>query len=340
MIRIISALLLTLSTVGAFAAPTKTIEIADNAPDRHIVVAGDTLWGISALFLKEPQRWPEVWGMNKDQIKNPHWIYPGQVVILDRSGANPKFRLGQDLKLVPKIYTEDSRVAIPSIPQNVIEPFLSRPLVVEENALKDAPKIIAMEEDRVFLSAGGRAYVTGLKQEAKAWQVYRPAKPVLDPTTKKIIGYEAVYLGTAQQTAKGDPATIEIIEAKEEIGLGDLLSSFSRPEIISYVPHSPTAPFEGQVAAIYGGVKEAGRDSIVTLSRGSKDGLEVGHVLALYRNGGEAIYKEEGSPNQTYKLPDERYGVVFVFRTFEHISYALVMNVSRPVSVSDFVRTP
>jgi len=339
MIRIISALLLTLSTACALAQQAKSIELADNAPDRHIVVPGDTLWAISAQFLKEPYRWPEIWRMNKDQIKNPHWIYPGQVVILDRSGTQPQLRLGQTNKLEPKIYSEDESLAIPSIPQQVIEPFLSRPLVVDEDGLRNAPKIVALEEDRVYLGPGGRGYVSGMKEDSKIWQIYRKAKPVLDPETQEVLGYEAVYVGTAKQLAKGEPATIEIISAKEEIGLTDRLAPAGRPEIVSYVPHAPSKAINGQVAAIYGGVNQAGRNSIVTLNRGTRDGLEVGHVLALYRNGGNVTYREDDRKTE-YKLPAERYGLLFVFRTFDRISYGLVMNVTRPVVVSDFVRTP
>ena len=241
---------------------------------------------------------------------------------------------------MPKVYTEDVKQAISSIPQNVIEPFLSRPLVVEEGALKDSPKIIAIEEDRVFLGPGGTAYVTGIKQDEKIWQIYRPTKPVVDPETQNVIGHEAFYLGTAEQVAKGDPATIKILNSKEEIGLGDLLTPSGRPEIISYVPHSPSTQITGQIAAVYGGVKAAGRESIVTLNRGKKDGLEVGHVLAIYRNGGETTYRDTDDKKTTFQLPAERSGLLFVFRTYEQISYALVMNVTRPVSVSDFVRTP
>jgi LysM repeat protein len=339
MIRIISALLLSFSTACALAQagkPLQLTDLADDVPDRHVVVRGDTLWGISAKFLKEPYRWPEIWRMNKDEIKNPHRIYPGQVVKLDRSDGEPKLTLE---KLEPKVYAEKLGEAIPSIPQHVIEPFLSLPLVVEENGLKDAPKIIATQEDRVLVGPGNRAYVAGMAQDAKLWQVYRPAKPIKDPESGEIIGYEAFYLGTARQTAKGDTATIEIVSARQEIGVGDRLTPATRPEIVNYAPHAPAKLIEGQIAAMYGGVKETGRNSIVTLNRGQRDGLEVGHVLALYRKGGEREIRIEDE-KEKYTLPNERYGILFVFRTFERISYALVMDVRRPVAVADIVRTP
>ncbi len=338
MIRIISALLLSFSTACALAQDAKPLQLAENAPDRHVVVQGDTLWGISGKFLKEPYRWPELWRMNQEQVKNPHRIYPGQVLVLDRSGDDPQLRI-ETVKIGPKVYSEQISRAIPSIPQNIIEPFLSKPQVLEEDGLKDAPKIVATQEDRVFIGPGGRVYVSGLKGNARLWQVYRPTKPVIDPETKETIGHEAFFLGTAKLVAEGDPATLDIVAAVQEIGINDRLMPASPAEIVSYAPHMPSKQIQGQVAAIYGGVKETGRNSIVTLNRGKRDGIETGHVLAIYRYGGERLYRD-GIEVTAIKLPPERYGLVFVFRVFDRISYALVMDVTRPVVVSDIVRTP
>ena len=338
MIRIISALLLCFSTACAIAQDAKPLQLADDAPDRHIVVPGDTLWGISGKFLKEPHRWPELWRMNKEQVKNPHRIYPGQVLVLDKSGANPQLRV-ENVQLQPKVYSEAISKAIPSIPQGAIEPFLSKPSVVEESWMTTTPKIVATQEDRVYIGPGGRAYVAGMKDKAKLWQIFRPAKPVVDPETKETLGHEAFYLGTARQIADGDPATVEVVTAVQEIGVHDRLMPSPTVEIIQYAPHIPTKPIQGQIAAVYGGVKETGRNSIVTLNRGKRDGIELGHVFDLYRNSGERLYRE-GDEKTTYKLPPEKYGQLFVFRVFDRISYALVMNVSRPVVVSDIVRTP
>jgi hypothetical protein len=181
--------------------------------------------------------------------------------------------------------------------------------------------------------------VSGLKGNAHLWQVFRPTKPVIDPETKEAIGHEAFYLGTAKLVAEGEPATVDIATAIQEIGVNDRLVPATRTEIIHYAPHVPSKQIQGQVAAIYGGVKETGRNSIVTLNRGKRDGVELGHVLAIYRNGGERLYRD-GNETSNIKLPPERYGLVFVFRVFDRISYALVMDVSRPVVVSDIVRTP
>ncbi len=338
MIRIISVLLLCFSSAGVLAQNARPIHLAENAPARYTVVRGDTLWGISGKYLTEPWRWPELWRMNKAQIRNPHLIYPGQVLVLDRSGATPQLRL-ETARLQPRIHSEQPSQAIPSIPPNAIEPFLSQPQVLEEDGLNSAPKIIATQEDRVFLGAGGRAYVSGITGDTRLWQVFRPLKPVTDPQTGEVIGHEAFYLGTARLVAAGEPATVDILTAAREIGVNDRLLPAPRPDVISYVPHAPAQRIEGQIAAIYDGMRDGGKNFIVTLNRGRRDGLERGHVLALYRNSSERVHRD-GDETTTFKLPAERYGLVFVFSVFERMSYALVMDVTRAVQVSDIVRTP
>jgi hypothetical protein len=341
--RIIFSLLLGFSSAAALAQPTKPLDLADDAPDRHIVVKGDTLWGVSGKFLKEPWRWPEIWRINRDQIRNPHLIYPGQVVILDRSGATPRLRLGKPLKLEPQIYSSPSTEPIPSIPQQLIEPFLAEPLVMEPGGLDFAPKIIATQEDRVMVGPGNLAYVTGIDSDAKLWQVFRPLKPVIDPASGELLGHEAFFLGNAHVIRKGDPATVEIVTAKQEIATGDRLVPVVKPEVITYVPHAPEQDVQGRIVSIYSGINvgETGRSYIVTINRGKRDGIDIGHVLAIYRLGRDIAYGDPDQPvKELYRLPDERYGLLFVFRTFERMSYALVVASSRPVVPDDIVRTP
>ncbi len=208
---------------------TPPIELAPDAPDKHLVVKGDTLWDISATFLKAPWRWPEVWQLNREQIANPHLIYPGDIVYLDRSGASPRLRLGRSFnsggsgaggdtaRLEPVVRAEQlDKDAISTISSNAIEAFINRPLVVDEKGLAESPRIIATQEGRVYLGQGDRAYVRGIKEDSVTeWQVYRPAKPLLDPDTRKPLAYEALYLGSAQVVRKGDPATIRILANAE-----------------------------------------------------------------------------------------------------------------------------
>ncbi|MFZ4536270.1 LysM peptidoglycan-binding domain-containing protein [Propionivibrio sp.] len=346
MIRIISALVLAMA-VTLCSAVEQPLQLADNAPDRHIVVPGDTLWGISAQFLKEPWRWPEIWRMNREQIKNPNRIYPGDVIVLDRDASgNPLLRV-QNAKLRPQIYSEQISQAIPPIPPNVIEPFLSAPLVVEVNGLDNAARIIATQQDRVFLGNGDLAYVDNADPAKQQWQVYRNGKPLLDPAypdqnpsnPKYILGYEAFYLGTATQVKPGSPATFEILSAKQEIGRGDRLVPAVSPPLVAYIPHKPDFLIDGRIISIYGGVGSAGRGSIVSLNRGGKDGLEIGHILALERNR-TVVERNEEDHKVNVQIPSERTGLLFVFRTFDRISYALVVQSEGTVDINDFVRTP
>lgn len=342
--RIISALFLCISTTVALAQSQRPLELVPDAPDRHIVVKGDTLWGISSKFLKDPYRWPEIWRLNDEQIRNPHRIYPGQVVLLDRSGTDPQLKLGKLLKAEPRIYSEDIKDAIPAIPQNAIEPFLSQPLVIEGPAIDSPVRIVAAEENRVNVGGGGRIYVKGIqKPAAPLWQMYRPGVPLKDPDNGQVLGYEAVYLGDARPAAdvmEGEAMPLDVIRAKLEVGRGDSLMPAAKPEIMSYVPHAPRAHVRGRIIGIYGGVGEAGKYSIVSISRGKADGLEQGHVLAIYRTGATVTNRFEIDKPESIRLPDERYGLLFIFRTFDRVSYALVMESSRPVYPGDTVQTP
>lgn len=323
------------------------IALQDNHPDRHVVVKGDTLWGIAGQFLKDPWRWPEIWKMNKQEIKNPHWIYPGDVIVLDMSSGSPSLRLvkgvNTTVKMSPHIRAEAPESdAIPSIPLSAIGPFISKPLIIEENELDQAPYIIGTEESRVVLGAGNSAYVQSIKEGgALNWYIYRPGKALIDPDTNAPLGYEAIYLGDAKITKFGAPATIEITKSTQEININDRLVEAKEGVTSAYIPHAPEKALSGRVISAYGGVAETARGSIVTLNKGARDGLEIGHVLALYRHGRTiAPSAHDKTSPDAVKLPDERYGLVFVFRVFDKLSYALIMQSERPVQILDDVRTP
>ncbi len=329
------------ASVPAFAQSTAP-RLADNAPDRHVVVPGDTLWGIAARFLKDPYRWPDVWEPNRDRIKNPHRIYPGDVVILDRSGSMPKLKLAT-LKVEPRTRVEQTSAAIPLIPAHIIEPFLSQPLVIDEGGLASAPKIIATQEGRVYLGRGDLAYATGdIDEKVASWQVYRPGVALVDPLTKETLGYEAVFLGTAMLERKTDPVTLRIVDSKQEIGTGDRLIPTPKPDVAEYAPRAPKSAVDGRVLSIYGAGRETGSNRIIAISKGKRDGLEQGHVLALYSYGADVRDRSSifDTSAKVIKLPDERNGLVFVFRVFEKVSYALVMSAQRSVKIGDVAQKP
>ena len=334
---------------SAFAQVPAT-ELKASAPDRYTVVQGDTLWSISEHYLSAPQRWPDLWDLNRDTVKNPNRIYPGDTLVLDRSRGRLELIPSDTVKLSPRVRIEQTAgTQIPSIPPTLIEPYLTRPLVIEPNGLDNAPMIVATEENRVILGAGNVAYARGLSNaKEETWHIYRRGKALIDPDNNLTVGYEATFLGSARVRKSGEPSTIEIIAANQEITTGDSLVAAGQPQIPNYSPHAPSGAIRGRVMSIYGGVGtvgEGGRNSVVTLNRGKSDGIEVGHVLALLRLGAP-VGAPRGSGYMAptaygaMKVPDERYGLVFVFRVFDRVSYALVMDVSRPVNPLDVVQTP
>ena len=322
------------------------LHLHDQAPERYVVVKGDTLWGIAGRFLREPWRWPEIWRMNREQIRNPHWIYPGDTLVLEHGAAQPRLSIQRSPASHPTITLgpqqradQTTDAAIPSIPVADIEPFLSQPLVVEESGMDGAPSIVAMEEKRVIVGAGNLVYVEGLDPGmGRDWQIYRPGEKLIDPETKEVLGHEAVYLGDAQVIEFGEPSSVQVVRSRQEIIKGDRLVSSTVDPFRSYVPHAPDHAVQGRIISAYESVNEVGKNAIVTINRGLRDGLEKGNVLAAYRLGDTV--KSVAHEKSSLKLPDERTGLIFVFRLFEKVSYALVVQSKRPMHANDVVQTP
>jgi hypothetical protein len=344
------------------------LELQPNAPDSYVVQKGDTLWGISGKFLKEPWRWPEIWRLNKDEIKNPHLIFPGSIVRLDRATGTLSVE-----RVEPRVRVEPLAVeAIPTIPLKVIEPFLARPLVIERDGLDNAPRIAATQEGHYNIGAGSRAYVDGVKDSKDTlWSVYRPGRQLIDPETNEILAYEAIYLGTARLEKRGEPSTVRVLSAVQEMSVGDRLIVAPVPQIFAYAPRAPEKQIHARVISLYGqGLTDARTDyvrasglrpyemepsiklgetgglSVISLNKGARDGLEPGHVLALSRD--QVIINDRSTgpflmgrerPADVH-LPEERFGLAMVFRVFDTISYALTLGVERPVSRGDVLTRP
>ena len=342
--------------------------LADNAPASHTVQRGDTLWAIATLFLKSPWRWPELWGMNLAEIANPHLIYPGQVLVLTRTGDTVQLRVAgarpggaaaaaastdqpptNTVKLSPRVRSQLlDNGAIASIPLQLIGPFLNEAMVFSLNELAGAPRIVATQEGRVMVSRGETAYVRGDLRGARSFTLFRDSKPLRDPSTGEVLGFEAGYVGTADLVRSEGvaasnglpvPATFVMTSARQEAGVGDRLAPVPARDFSAYVPHPPAAPMNGQVISVYGEALIAGQNQIVALNRGLRDGIERGHVLALWRAGAPAT-DSTGPRAQPIQLPDERSGLLFVFRVFERVSFALILSAFEPVRSGDRVTQP
>lgn len=379
----------TLSPVLSSAQPAQTIrdtdpsaagvpvgDLAANAPDRYTVKKGDTLWGLSALFLKSPWQWPQLWSMNKTLVKNPHLIYPGQALELIRSGGRatlgfaqgvdglPSTRLSpanpagaglspsRDVKLSPIVRAESlESQPIASVQLEAVAQFLSRPLILDEPAMSGSGYILTGPENRVYAGVGDIVYARGLPAgQERRFQVYRPGKPLHDPDTRALIAYEAYDLGVVEIVQEGDPARLKVLSSKEEMGRGDRLLPAVGASQLNFSPRAPENPVSARVMSTYSGVTFAGSNMVVTLNKGRKDGLELGHVLAVWRDGMRVqdAYKTDESSAwsrvsqapEGVKLPDEKYGQLIVFRLFENVAYALVLGTTLPVVIGDRVTHP
>ena len=363
-----SVTLVSVATLALAQAPTDPVQIRENAPDSHIVVKGDTLWGISSKFLKNPWRWPYVWRLNRDQIKHPHWIYPGQVIYLDRNAAGgPRLGFAPGgstlpeergvVRLSPQIRAEAREgSAIPSIAPGDIEPFMLRNRVIGAETFDNAAQIVKSTSDRVAFATADSVYAVGIKPEmGKVFQMFRKGRQLRDPSVTarpwykwrhnepdpQIIGYEATYLGDAKVLRDGDVAKLEIVSVKQEIQVGDYLIPQPPSETMAYIPRAPDVKVEGFVMTLPNGISEAGKLNVITMNLGKRDGIEVGHVLAVYKtketfanpryseptlNWVPFWPKQSAAEPATLDIPEERVALVFVFRVFEGVSYGMVMN--------------
>ena len=347
----------TANQVAAKGVPLS--ELAENAPDTYTVKRGDTLWHISGMFLKSPWRWPELWGMNLDQIHNPHLIYPGQLLVLEKIDGMARLKIGNTVggagdtvKLSPSIRSESSEsAAISSIPMNLIGPFLTDAMIFDENELAKAPRIVAGEEGHLMLGRGNSAYVLGDLGNTRSWQIFREPKPLVDPDTKQILGYEARYVGSAERKQDGEarpgaqtgglnvPSTFIITGNREDAQVGDRLAPATVRDFAPFVPHPPANPVDGKIVSLYGDAMSAGSNHIVSLNRGARDGLERGNVLALWHEGA-VTHDATVEKGPLMKLPDQRIGMMLVFRVFERASYALILESTEPAVAGDRFSTP
>lgn len=309
--------------------------------------------------------------MNLSSIRSPHLIYPGQVLYLEKANGYARLstqRQGglETVRLSPRTRSQSlSDLSLPTLQMHVLEPFLTEPLVVDAHTLDQAPRIIATTDERVLLASGDQAYVRGaddrpLLRESdtpRRWRVFRQAVPLLDPATREVLGYEAHYLGRAdleqgetlaeslptssQKQAAYVPATVRLSSAKEEIRSNDRLLAEPPRQFSSYVPHAPEQPLQALVVSLYSSnaVRYGTEHQVVAINKGEQDGMAPGHVLSLVSRG-KQIQDKTDPQRAEVQLPDQPNGVAMVFRTFDRVSYALIMNARRGVEVGDLLTNP
>ncbi|MDH5358272.1 MAG: LysM peptidoglycan-binding domain-containing protein [Gammaproteobacteria bacterium] len=338
--RLFISLLFVLLSVPAMA---ETVDLNPNYPKRHVVVSGDTLWDISGKFLKHPWHWPDIWYANP-QIENPHLIYPGDIISLVYRDGRPVLELtrGTTVKLSPEIRETVLGKAIPTIPLEAIRPFLTRPRVVAEEVLAAAPYIVASSDERLISGAGDTVYARGVdEQQGKNYSVFRGGKIYTDPETDELLGYEAIYTADAMVSEMGDPATVTLRLTTREVLMGDKLLPVVEDDYeANFIPRAPDQQIDGYIISVFDGVSQVGQYQIVVLNRGDRDDLQVGHVLSVHQAGKTIKDTVTADKKDTVTLPDEYAGVAMVFKTFEKVSYAIVMKANRAIHVNDKVRSP
>lgn len=346
-------------------------QLNSNAPASYTVKQGDTLWSISGLYLSQPWRWPELWGMNLDTVRNPHRIYPGQVLHLHiqdgyaRLGVNPG-EVGT-IRLSPSVRSQSlAAAALPTVRRDLIAPFLVRPVIKDLEELTGLPDVVASVDDRLIMGNGDLIYVRGTHDVPLAVRdgtprelaIFRQAKPLKDPQTGEVLGYEGEFVGQArivrdeffeevpgrrgQVVEEYRPATLEITDVVSEVQIGDRLDLLTEEtDYANFVPRLPPADTAGTVVSIYAdqSINSAASGQVVAVNLGRDDDIETGHVLQILR-AGRLARDPEGGPNARIRLPDEPNGVLLVFRVFDRVSYGLIMDSHDPVSIGDKLTSP
>ncbi len=337
--------LVALLLMAAGSLAQAEVQLKDGHPQNYTVVRGDTLWDISGKFLKQPWKWPEIWQVNP-QVQNPNLIYPGDVLSLTYVDGQPRIQLNRGasrgtIKLSPTVRSTPMAEAIPTIPLEKINSFLlSNRILDSEAELSQAPYIVAGNAERVVSGAGDRIYARGSFADGQpVYGLFRQGKTYTDPQSGEVLGINADYVGSGEVVAEeGDIATLNLSRTNQEARLGDrLLPTEERAISSTFVPSEPSSEIDGLILDVPRGVTQVGQFDVVTLNKGRRDGLSEGNVLAIYKTGETVRDRITG---ESVKVPDERSGLLMVFRTYDKLSYGLVLNATRSLAVQDKIRNP
>lgn len=311
-------------------------------PERYVVVKGDTLWDISSRFLRDPWRWPDVWFVNP-QIANPHLIYPGDTIVMTYLDGRPMLTLqrGSLVKLSPQVRSTPIDQAIPAIPLDAIQQFLTRPYVLDGEEISRAPYVVSFGTEHLRGASGLNVYIRAIENEDnQSYEVVRPGGAYRDADTGELLGYEALFVGNAEIVRTGDPATAVITENEMEMKVGDRLLPITEGQPLeTFYPKAPGSDIKGSIISILGGLDQIGQFNVVVIDRGADDGLQQGDVLAIDNKGARIRDTVKGGKARV-TLPDEQAGMMLVFRVFPRVSFGLVMHATRAMHVLDRVRNP
>lgn len=335
------------------AAPAPTSDIINpTAPRSYTVKRGDTLWSIASMFLKDPWLWPEVWVINP-KVANPHLIYPGDVLTLAYTGnGRPEIRLqeGGPARLDPRLRSSPLNAAIPTIPYSSIAAFLSRPMVVTKDQIKSAPYVLAFREEHVIGGSGHEIYVRDLKAALNdRFTVVHIGDELRDPDDGKVVGYEGIYTATALVSKPGNPAKATLTDTARETLTGDKLIATDTDVPVNFLLRAPSTSIQGRIIDVIDGTQAIGEYEVVVINRGKRQGVDPGVVLAVDEAGAVVTDRDAGkgwahifgtSFDPKVKLPDERGGTLLVFKSFDRVSFALVVGASSELHVGDIVRNP
>jgi nucleoid-associated protein YgaU len=323
------------------AAHADVLALKGDHPDTYVVKKGDTLWDISNMFLKDPWRWPQLWHVNP-QVKDPNLIYPGDELNLVYINGQPQLMLkrGRDVKLEPEVRSTPIERAIPAIPLEAINAFLSRGRIVQPGVLDTAPYILSGKEGHIIGGAGEEVYARGkFDPNSSSYGIYRKGETFIDPDTKEVLGVDAMDIGLAKLlSSEKDVGTLALNRSTQEVRRSDrLLPEEERRITANFFPSAPVQTINGKLLAVQGGVTQIGFMNVVVISKGAREGLKEGDLLAIYKTG-ETI--ADPMNNDAVKTPDFRAGLLMVFRVFDKVSYGLVLRAERPLRVNDSVRNP
>lgn len=338
--------------------PVETIVYEPESPQTYIVQEGDTLWDISSIFLRDPWFWPEIWFKNP-QVQNPHLIYPGDTLAIVYVGGERRIQLlsrgeegsvlGQTegglqvVKVNPRVRTQSIDATIPSIPIESIRHLLERPMIIDEDTLNNSAYVLSSLDNHLINSINDKLYVRKLDttKGIGRYHIYRPNRPIFDPITNELLGYEALYVGESRLLLRGDPASVRVTSSEREILRDDRVMPMDNADFErDFFPKPPSTEVHGEIVSLIDSISKSGAFQTIAINLGNRDGIVSGNILRIRRNGDIVPDKAEADPLFTVKLPDEQIGMAMVIRSFEKMSYALIMEADMPISLKDYVETP